>query len=180
MQLSKFSISSDLLCFIGQKYLKDTLCMKKLFHKCKDDELQKILFGEVLYKHNQFPKTTIPLKFFFSNVNSNIWIFNSMFHYVMFTNDSSLIIDNFDEHNEIMDELNNRQSKDEYQIYLTFEKETHLLIKLEYICYNGYENEEVLYNESIINYTIDIEKLRLYLPNVYKRIVKQLNKRFFN
>ena len=180
MQLSKVSVSSDMLSFIGQNYLKNVLCIKKLFYHHKDDELQKILFGEVLYKHNQFPKTTIPLKFFFPKVNNNIWIFNSMFHFIMGSDDISLIVDNFDEHNEIMDELNNRQSNDEYQIYLTFEKETHLSIKLEYICYNGYENEEIIYDESNISYTIDNEKLRLYIPNVYKRIVKKLNKRFFD
>ena len=180
MQLSKFSFSSDLLCFIGQKYLKDILCIKKLFYKYKDDELQKILFGEVLYKHNQFPKTTMPLKFFFPKVNNNIWIFNSMFDFIMGSDDISLIVDNFDEHNEIMDELNNRQSNDEYQIYLTFEKEKTLVYKLEYIIYNGYDNEPVIYSDEFISYTIDNEKLKQYIPNVYKKIVKKLNKRFFD
>ena len=72
-----------------------------MFYHHKDDELQKLLFGEVLYKYNQYPKTTIPFKFFFPNVDSNIWIF----HNVAFNLSNIYSLNKFDEYNEIMDEL---------------------------------------------------------------------------
>jgi hypothetical protein len=56
-------LSQDLLLYIGQNYLKDTLCIKKLFYHNKDDKLQLILFGEVLHYYKLFSKTTIPLQF---------------------------------------------------------------------------------------------------------------------
>ena len=49
MQFSKVSLSKDILLYIGQNYLNDRLCIKKLFYHHKDDELQKTLFDEVLY-----------------------------------------------------------------------------------------------------------------------------------
>ena len=172
MQLSKFSVSSDLLCFIGQNYLKDILCIKKLFYHFEDDELQKILFGEILYKHNQFPKTTLPLDFIFPCVDTNEWIFHNLkpLHKL-----KKITFNSIDDYDDFIFAIYDRKYEWAYKIYLTFEKEKHLSIKLEYTCYNGYENEEVLNN-----YTIDNEKLKQYIPHVYKRIVKELNNRFFN
>ena len=40
------------------------------------------------------------------------------------------------------DALCDKMAEWEYKIYLTFEKKKHLLIKLEYVCYDGYQNEE--------------------------------------
>ena len=54
-------LSEDILFYVGQNDLKDKPHIKKLFYYNKDDKLQELLFGEVLYKHKQFPKTTIPL-----------------------------------------------------------------------------------------------------------------------
>ena len=172
MQLSKVSVSSDMLSFIGQNYLKNVLCIKKLFYHHKDDELQKILFGEVLYKHNQFPKTTIPLDFIVPCVDTNSWIYHNI---KPFHKSKKITFNSIYDYNYFQSAIYERKYVWAYKIYLTFEKEKHLLIKLEYICYNGYENEEVLNN-----YTIDNEKLRLYITNVYKKIVKELNNRFFN
>ena len=56
-------LSEDILLHIGQKYLKDILCIKTLFYYNKDDKLEEILFGEVLYTHILFSKTTIPADF---------------------------------------------------------------------------------------------------------------------
>ena len=56
-------LSQDLLLYIGQNYLKDTLCIKKLFYHNKDDKLQLTLFGEVLHYYELFSKTTVPLRF---------------------------------------------------------------------------------------------------------------------
>ena len=47
-------LSQDLLLYIGQNYLKDTLCIKKLFYHNKDDKLQLTLFGEVLHYYKLF------------------------------------------------------------------------------------------------------------------------------
>ena len=71
-------LSSDILFFIGQNYLQDTLYIKKLFYHFEDDELQKILFGEVLYKHKQYPKTTLPLDFILPNRDNDKWIFDNI------------------------------------------------------------------------------------------------------
>ena len=56
-------LSEDILLYIGQNYLKDTLHIKKLFYHNKDDKLQLILFGEVLHYYKLFSKTTVPLRF---------------------------------------------------------------------------------------------------------------------
>ena len=56
-------LSQDLLLYIGHNYLKDILCIKKLFYHNKDDKLQSILFGEVLHFYKLFSKTTVPLRF---------------------------------------------------------------------------------------------------------------------
>ena len=71
-------LSSDILLFIGQNYLQDTLYIKKLFYHFEDNELQKILFGEVLYKYKQYLKTTLPLDFIFPCVDTNVWIFHNI------------------------------------------------------------------------------------------------------
>jgi len=165
-------LSSDILLYIGQNYLHDTLYIKKLFYHFEDDELQKILFGEILYKHNQFPKTIIPLDFIFPCVDTNVWIYHNL---KPFHKSKKITFNSIYDYDYFKSAIYERKYEWAYQIYLTFEKEKHLLIKLEYICYNGYENEEVLNN-----YTIDNEKLKQYIPKVYNRIVNKLNKRLFN
>ena len=169
MQLSKFSVSSDLLSFIGHKYLKDTLCIKKLFYHHKDDELQKILFGEVLYKHKQYPKTTLPLDFILPDRNNNYWIYDywlnrySVFNHLALT--PAMLA-----------------NKDEYKIFITFEKilKKRLLIKIEYICYNGYDNEPVTYNEEFVRYSIDNKELKTYSPIIHKILIIMIYKQIIN
>ena len=58
-------LSEDILLYIGQNYLKDKICIRKLFYHNKDDKLQVLLFGEVLYIHKHFPKTRILSEFLF-------------------------------------------------------------------------------------------------------------------
>lgn len=184
-------LSQDILLYIGQNYLKDLLCIKKLFYYYKDDELQTILFGEVLYKHKQLPKTTIPLDFISPDRNSasawyrkhtnitnnNQWIFYNLtpFHQL-----KKNIFNSIDEFCDLFIALRDRQSNDEYQIYLTFEKKKQLLIKLEYIIYNGYDNEPVIYSDEFISYTLSHEKLRHTIPDVYKTIKKEIYKQIIN
>ena len=167
MQLSKFSISSDLLSFIGQNYLKNVLCIKKLFYHHKDDELQKILFGVVLYKHNQFPKTTIPFDFILPELD-NRWVFYSVPLFMLKKHE----LYNATDHMNIYNEVTNRMVADEYQIFITFEKKKKLLIKLEY--------EPVIYNDSINSYTLSHKQLKIYIPKVYKRIKKEIYEQIIN
>ena len=68
-------LSEDILLYIGQNYLKDTLHIKKIFYHNKDDKLQLILFGKVLHYNKLFSKTTIPLNFL--TKCSNTWFANN-------------------------------------------------------------------------------------------------------
>ena len=167
-------LSSDILLFIGQKYLKDILCIKKLFYYFEDDELQKILFGEVLYKHKQFKKTTLPLDFFLPNRDNNKWIFNNITpHHKLKNNSLSYMNDYINFVNEIYENVYYGDD-DKYQIYLIFEKEKkeRLLIKVEYVCLP----EPVIYSDEFISYTISHKILSEYIPNVYKTIKKEIYK----
>ena len=68
-------LSEDILFYIGQKYLKDKPHIKELFYYNKDDKLQELLFGEVLYVHKHFPKTRISAGFLFLKKNPNEWMY---------------------------------------------------------------------------------------------------------
>lgn len=72
-------LQQDILLYIGQNYLKDTLRIKKLFYRNKDDKLQILLFGEILYYYNIFPWTTIPINYLFPKRNNKKWLFKQMY-----------------------------------------------------------------------------------------------------
>ena len=74
-------LSQDILFYIGQNYLKTALCVKKMFYHNKDDELQLILYGEVLHKYKLFSKTTLPLSYIYFK-NENHWIHKKMAKYI--------------------------------------------------------------------------------------------------
>ena len=166
-------LSSDILFFIGQNYLQDTLYTKKLFYHFEDDELQKILFGEVLYKHKQYPKTTLPLDFILPDRNNNYWIYEKtkyrLNRYVF-------------NHLDLTMEMHSKANKDEYKMFITFEKilKKGLSIKIEYICYNGYDNEPVIYSDEFISYSIDNKELKIYSPHVHKILIKTIYKKIIN
>ena len=62
-------LSEDILFYIGQKYLKDKPHIKELFYYNKDDKLQELLFGEVLYIQKHYPKTRTSSGFLFPKIN---------------------------------------------------------------------------------------------------------------
>ena len=73
-------LSEDILLYIRQNYLKDTLCIKKLFYHNIDDKLQLTLFGEVLHYYKLFSKTSIPLHFL--SKCSHTWVSNNLLKHV--------------------------------------------------------------------------------------------------
>jgi len=169
-------LSTDIFLYIGQNYLKNILCIKKIFYHYEDNDLQKLLFNEVLYKYKTFIKTTLPFNFIIPNKNNNAWIFHNIKQLDKLKKYKSYSNENY---NSFVNDVYNRIREDEYQIYLTFEKEKHLLIKLEYICYNGYDNEIIEYSDTISNYTIDNENLKFYLPKIYKTLKNKIYHKVF-
>ena len=101
-------LSEDILFYIGQKYLKDKPHIKELFYYNKDDKLQELLFGEVLYIHKHFPKTRISAGFLFLKKNPNEWM------YINATDQDS----SDDEYLNLIEEIFDRIYDNEYHIYI--------------------------------------------------------------
>ena len=152
-------LSQDLLLYIGQNYLKDTICIKKLFYHNKDDKLQLILFGEVLHYYKLFSKTTVPLRFL--TKFSHRWFTNNLSQKVPRS------IEAFDRrwyklHIDKMF-IDFSKLKWDCDILITFEStwdDESLNIIIEYINYN---NNEVVY-------TIIDDYLQYFQPNIYKKL----------
>ncbi len=104
-------LSEDILFYVGQNYLKDKPHIKKLFYHNKDDKLQELLFGEVLYIHKHFPKTRISSGFLFLKNNPNEWMF------INATEEEDSIDSTVDEYLNLMEEIFDRIDDDEYHIY---------------------------------------------------------------
>ena len=158
-------LSEDILFYIGHNYLKDTLCIKKLFYYNKDDKLQDLLFGEVLYIHKHFPKTRTSAGFLFLKKNPNEWM------YINGTEEDS-IDSSVDEYLNLIGEIFERIDYSEYQIYITYETiNDDLIVKIEYV-WIGFD-EPTIYSIDRISFTIDNETINKYLPNIFKKL-KQL------
>ena len=76
-------LSQDILFYIGHNYLKTALRIKKMFYHNKDDELQLILYDEVLHKYKLFSKTTSPLSYIYFKYE-NYWMYNTMLKAIYF------------------------------------------------------------------------------------------------
>ena len=162
-------LSQDLSLYIGQNYLKDTLCIKKLFYHNKDDKLQLILFGEVLHYYKLFSKTTVPLRFL--TKFSHRWFSNNLSQKVPRS------IEAFDRrwyklHTDRMF-IDFSKLKWECDVLVTFEStwdDESLNISLEYI--NDNNNEVVS--------TIDDDELEYHQPNIYKKLKQFILRRIIN
>ena len=162
-------LSQDLLLYIGQNYLKDTLCIKKLFYHNKDDKLQLILFGEVLHYYKLFSKTTVPLRFL--TKFSHRWFTNNLSQKVPRS------IEAFDRrwyklHIDRMF-IDFSKLKWDCDVLVTFEStwdDESLNISIEYI--NDNNNEVV--------HSIDDDDLEYYQPNIYKKLKQFILRRIIN
>ena len=162
-------LSQDLLLYIGQNYLKDTICIKKLFYHNKDDKLQLILFGEVLHYYKLFSKTTVPLHFL--TKFSHRWFFNNLSQKV------PRLIKGFEGYlyRLHIDKMFNDfcKLKWECDVLVTFEStwdDESLNISIEYI--NDNNNEVV--------HSIDDDDLEYYQPNIYKKLKQFILRRIIN
>ena len=162
-------LSQDLLLYIGQNYLKDTLCIKKLFYLNKDDKLQLILFGEVLHYYKLFSKTIVPLRFL--TKFSHRWFTNNLSQKVPRS------IEAFDRRcyklhiDRMLIEF--IKLKWDCDVLVTFEstwEDESLNISIEYINEN---NNEVVRS-------IDDDDLEYYQPNIYKKLKQFILKRIIN
>ena len=162
-------LSQDLFLYIGQNYLKDTLCIKKLFYHNKDDKLQLILFGEVLHYYKLFSKTTVPLRFL--TKFSHKWFTNNLSQKVPRS------IEAFDRrwyklHIDRMF-IDFSKLKWDCDVLVTFEstwEDESLNISIEYI--NDNNNEVV--------HSIDDDDLEYYQPNIYKKLKQLILRRIIN
>jgi len=165
-------LSEDILLYIGQNYLKDTQHIKKLFYHNKDDKLQELLFGEVLYIHKHFPKTRISAWFLFVKKNPNEWM------YINGTEEDS-IDSSVDEYLNLIGEIFNRIDDDEYHIYITFEIiNDDPTVEIEYV-WKGFD-EPAIYSIDRISFTIDNETINKYLPDIYKKLKQLILKKCIN
>ena len=104
-------LSEDILFYIGQNYLKDKQHIKKLFYYNKDDKLQELLFGEVLYIHKHYPKTRISSGFLLPKINPNEWMYLN-------ATDEDSIDSSVDEYLNLIGEIFDRIYDYEYHIYI--------------------------------------------------------------
>ena len=158
-------LSEDILFYVGQNYLKDKPHIKKLFYHDKDDKLQELLFGEVLYIHKHFPKTRISAGFLFLKKKPNEWmyIYGTEQHSI----DSTAV-----EYLNLIGEIFERIDDDEYRIYITFEMiNDDPTVEIENV-WKGFD-EPAIYSIDRISFTIDNETINKYLPDIYKKL-KQL------
>ena len=162
-------LSEDILLYIGQKYLKDKICIRKLFYHNKDDKLQVLLFGEVLHHYKLFSKTTVPLCYL--TKFSHRWFSNNLSRKVPRS------IEAFDRrwyklHIDRMF-IDFSKLKSKCDILITFESwwdDESLDISIEYIDNN---NCEVLY-------TIKPDDLQYCQPNIYKKLKQLIFKKIIN
>lgn len=162
-------LSQDLLLYIGQNYLKDTLCIKKLFYHNKDDKLQLILFGEVLHYYRLFSKTTVPLRFL--TKFSHKWFTNNLSQKVPRS------IEAFDRRlyklHIVRMFIDFSKLKWDCDVLVTFEStwdDESLNISIEYINDN---------NNEVVD-TIDDEELEYFQPNIYKKLKQFILRRIIN
>ena len=162
-------LSQDLLLYIGQNYLKDTICIKKLFYHNKDDKLQLILFGEVLHYYKLFSKTKVPLRFL--TKFSHRWFTNNLLQKVPRS------IKGFEGYlyrlhiDKMFDDF--CKLKWECDVLVTFEStwdDESLNISIEY---SNDNNNEVVH-------TIDDDELEYLQPNIYKTLKQFILKRIIN
>ncbi len=156
-------LSEDILLYIGQNYLKDTLHIKKLFYHNEDDKLQELLFDEVLYKHKQFPKTTIPLVCVLETPNQ-LMILNGI----------------VEEFLELVYELYKRGIDHDYQVLLTFEiTNDDFIVKVEYVVERDNYETKIYCIDEILP-VIDDEYINKRVPGVYKKLKQLILKNFIN
>ena len=162
-------LSEDILLYIGQNYLKDKICIRKLFYHNKDDKLQVLLFGEVLHYYKLFSKTTVPLCYL--TKYSHRWFSNNLsqkvprpikgFEGYLYKLNIDKMFDDFS------------KLKWECDVLVTFEStwdDESLNISIEYINEN---NNEVVR-------TIDDDELEYYQPNIYKKLKQLIFKKIIN
>ena len=165
-------LSEDVLLYIGHNYLKDKQHIKKLFYYNKDDKLQELLFGEVLYIHKHYPKTRISSGFLFLKKNPNEWM------YINGTEEDS-IDSSVDEYLNLIGEIFERIYDYEYHIYITYEIiNDDLILKIEYVWLRF--DEPAIYSIDHISFTIDNETINKYLPNIYKELKQLIFKKCIN
>ena len=166
-------LSQDILFYIGQNYLKTALCIKKMFYHNKDDELQLILYGEVLHKYKLFSKTTLPLSYIYFK-NENHWIHKKMakiyISILHLLNHGFESIQTLHKSEELYEKTLEYYDKNLYEIYITFQTKEKtkkkLIIKIEYI------NRES--NVSVFNFTLtkdspfNLEEIKHL---IYKRVI---------
>ena len=156
-------LSEDILLRIGQNYLKDTLHIKKLFYHNEDDKLQELLFDEVLYKHKQFPKTTIPLDCVLETPNQ-LMILNAI----------------VDEFLELAYELYKKGIDYEYQVLVLFEiTNNDFIVKVEYVV-ERVNHEPAIYCIDELLSVIDDEYINKRIPGIYKRLGLLVLKKIIN
>ena len=172
-------LSQDLLLYIGQNYLKDTLCIKKLFYHNKDDKLQLILFGEVLYYYKLFSKTTVPLHFL--TKFSHRWFTNNLsqkvprsikgFEGYLYRLHIDKMFDDFSKLKWECDVLITFESTwDDTRCAAVTTSRESLNISIEYINDN---------NNEVVD-TIDDEELEYFQPNIYKKLKQFILRRIIN
>ncbi len=165
-------LSEDILFYIGQNYLKDKQHIKKLFYYNKDDKLQELLFGEVLYIHKHYPKTRTSSGFLFPKINPNEWMFIN-------ATDQDSIDSSVDEYLNLIGEIFDRIYDNEYHIYITFEIiNDDPTVEIEYV-WKGFD-EPAIYSIDRISFTIDNETINKYLPDIYKKLKQLILKKCIN
>ena len=156
-------LSQDLLLYIGQNYLKNTQHIKKLFYHNEDNKLQELLFGEVLYKHKQFPKTTIPLDCVLEPPNQ-MMILNGI----------------VEEFLDLAYELYKKGIDYEYQVLVTFEIINDVpTVEVEYVVKRN-NHEPTIYCIDKLVSVIDDEYINKRVPGIYKRLEQLVLKKFIN
>ncbi len=156
-------LSEDILLYIGLNYLKDTQHIKKLFYHNEDNKLQELLFGEVLYKHKQFPKTTIPLDCVLENPNQ-LLILNGI----------------VEEFLDLAYELYKKGIDYEYQVLVTFEiTNIDFIVRVEYVVDRDNYEPKIYYIDELLH-IIDDEYINKRVPGIYKRLEKLVLNKFIN
>ena len=156
-------LSEDILLYIGQNYLKDTQYIKKLFYHNEDNELQEILFNEVLYKHKQFPKTTISLNCIRENPNQLIILDG--------------IIDDF---LGLAYELYKKGIDYDYNVLVTFEiTNIDFMVEVKYLVDRDNYEPKIYHIDEILP-IIDNEYINKRVPGIYKRLGLLVLKKFIN
>ena len=156
-------LSEDISLYIGQNYLKDTHHIKKLFYHNEDNKLQKLLFDEVLYKHNQYPKTTIPL------------------NCIRETHNQLIILDGIiEEFLSLAHELYKKGIDYEYHVMVTFEiTNIDFIVSVEYEVDRDNYEPKIYYIDKLLP-IIDDEYINKRVPSIYKRLEQLVLNKFIN